>query len=113
MPRLNPCPFCNSYNVEPLLGNITCWDCNVTISWSGKNIESSINAYNTRPSAKVEWIEDTLYELNFPTLIENELSWEDYAIPLLAAGKKISAIQICRRLTGMGIRDAKFAVEAL
>lgn len=39
--------------------------------------------------------------------------WEKECLPLIYDEKKIGAIKVCRALTGMPLKDAKDAVEAL
>ena len=43
----------------------------------------------------------------------NQPAWEDEAKRLLDAEQKIQAIKHCRAMTGMGLKQAKEAVEAL
>jgi len=40
-------------------------------------------------------------------------SWEKQCLPLIHAEQKIEAIKLCRNLTGMPLKEAKDAVEAL
>jgi len=40
-------------------------------------------------------------------------TWEKECLPLIHAEKKIHAVKVCRDLTGMSLKDAKDAVEAL
>jgi len=39
--------------------------------------------------------------------------WQKQAKALLAAGEKLEAIKLCRNMTGMTLKDAKEACEAL
>lgn len=39
--------------------------------------------------------------------------WEKECLPLIRAEKKIGAIKVCRELTGLPLKEAKDAVEAL
>lgn len=39
--------------------------------------------------------------------------WKQKCIDLMRAGQKIEAIKACRAATGMGLKEAKDAVEAL
>ena len=39
--------------------------------------------------------------------------WVKEVIPLLKAGAKLPAIKKCREITGMGLREAKEACEAI
>lgn len=43
----------------------------------------------------------------------NHPNWQDEVLPILRSGQKINAIKRCRELTGMGLKEAKQAVEEL
>lgn len=44
---------------------------------------------------------------------QQEELWKEVAIPLMRQGLKIAAIKEVRRITGMGLKDSKDAVETL
>ena len=39
--------------------------------------------------------------------------WQERCYNILKTGRKIEAIKVCRQLTGMGLKEAKEAVEKL
>ena len=43
----------------------------------------------------------------------NGPTWQEQCRELLKAGRKIEAIKVCHQLTGMGLKEAKEAVENL
>ncbi len=45
--------------------------------------------------------------------LEIGFGWQKECASLVASGLKIQAIKRCRELTGMGLKEAKEAVEAL
>lgn len=47
----------------------------------------------------------------FNTIYHEE--WHKDIIPLLKVDRKIQAIKLCRELTGMGLKEAKEACEAI
>lgn len=44
---------------------------------------------------------------------EEYKNWKQECIDLMRAGKKVDAVKACRNATGMGLKDALDAVEAL
>ncbi len=42
---------------------------------------------------------------------KNKSSWIEKVRPVVANGRKIEAIKLCRELTGLGLKEAKGAVE--
>jgi len=43
----------------------------------------------------------------------NGKSWQEQCREIMLSGRKIDAIKLCRSLTGMGLHEAKEAVESL